>query len=68
MEIARLGHTMHVLAVAWMEHDSGVVTLGDNGIVSTWTRNVSITFPSFSSVSVLTISNRCRTSGSGQRS
>ncbi|KAI0078147.1 hypothetical protein K474DRAFT_1771230 [Panus rudis PR-1116 ss-1] len=39
LEIARLGHTMPVIAVAWMEHDSGVVTLGDNGIVSTWTRN-----------------------------
>ncbi|CAL1703375.1 unnamed protein product [Somion occarium] len=40
LEIARLGHTMSVLAVAWLDHDSGVVTLGDNGIVSTWTRNV----------------------------
>lgn len=40
MEIARLGHTMPVLAAAWMEHDSGVVTLGDNGIVSNWTRSV----------------------------
>lgn len=41
---------MSVLAVAWLDHDSGVVTLGDNGIVSTWTRNVCLAFlfPSFS--------------------
>jgi len=39
LEVAKLAHTMPVTAVAWMDHDSGVVTLGDNGIVSTWTRN-----------------------------
>ncbi|THH31541.1 hypothetical protein EUX98_g2657 [Antrodiella citrinella] len=38
-EIAKLGHNMQVIAVAWMDHDSGVITLGDNGILSTWTRN-----------------------------
>ncbi|TCD70598.1 hypothetical protein EIP91_002628 [Steccherinum ochraceum] len=38
-EIAKLGHNMQVIAVAWMEHDSGVYTLGDNGILSSWTRN-----------------------------
>lgn len=39
-EIAKLAHNMHITSVAWMDRDSGVVTLGDNGIVSTWTRSV----------------------------
>ncbi|KAH8100194.1 WD40-repeat-containing domain protein [Cristinia sonorae] len=38
-EIAKLGHTMQVIDVVWMEHDSGVITLGDNGLLSAWTRN-----------------------------
>ena len=40
-EIAKLAHNMQVISVAWMDRDSGVVTLGENGIVSTWTRSVS---------------------------
>ena len=32
---------MQITDVAWMDRDAGVVTLGDNGIVSTWTRSVS---------------------------
>ena len=39
-ETAKLAHNMPVVAVAWLDRDSGVVTLGDNGIVSTWTRSV----------------------------
>ncbi|KAI0792740.1 hypothetical protein C8Q75DRAFT_579545 [Abortiporus biennis] len=39
-EVAKLAHTMPVLAAAWLDHDAGVITLGDNGLVSTWTRNV----------------------------
>ncbi|KAI0763660.1 hypothetical protein BC629DRAFT_1596860 [Irpex lacteus] len=38
-ELAKLAHNMQVTAVAWMDRDAGVVTLGDNGIVSTWTRS-----------------------------
>lgn len=41
-ELAKLAHNMQVTAVAWMDRDAGVVTLGDNGIVSTWTRSVSV--------------------------
>ena len=37
-ELANLAHVMPVLTVVWMERDAGVITLGDNGIVSTWTR------------------------------
>ena len=47
VETAKLAHNMQVTAVAWMERDAGVVTLGDNGIVSTWTRSVRV-FMSFS--------------------
>ncbi|GJE88033.1 WD40-repeat-containing domain protein [Phanerochaete sordida] len=38
-EIAKLAHNMQIASVAWMDRDSGVVTLGENGIVSTWTRS-----------------------------
>ncbi|KAI0093788.1 hypothetical protein BDY19DRAFT_918959 [Irpex rosettiformis] len=38
-ELAKLAHNMQVTAVAWMERDAGVITLGINGIVSTWTRS-----------------------------
>ena len=69
---------MQVLAVAWMDHDSGVVTLGENGIVSTWTRNVSFPLPSPSGPSFFymislwlilsVIFRRLRTNGNGLRS
>ena len=32
---------MPLIDVAWMDRDAGVVTLGENGVVSTWTRSVS---------------------------
>ncbi|KAI0345067.1 hypothetical protein BDW22DRAFT_1370783 [Trametopsis cervina] len=38
-ELAKLAHNMQVTAVAWMDRDAGVITLGENGIVSTWTRS-----------------------------
>ncbi len=41
-EIAKLAHNMQVTAVSWMERDAGVVTMGENGIVSTWTRSVRV--------------------------
>ncbi|KAF8655859.1 hypothetical protein AX16_002942 [Volvariella volvacea WC 439] len=37
-EIARLSHNAQVVAVSWMENDTGVVSLGEDGIVSKWTR------------------------------
>ena len=40
-EVAKLAHNMQITDVAWMDRDAGVVTLGENGIVSTWTRSVS---------------------------
>ncbi len=39
-EIARLFHNAPVVAVAWMDGDAGVVSLGDDGIVSKWTKSV----------------------------
>lgn len=41
LEIANLSHNSPVLAVAWMEGDAGVVSLGEDGVVSKWTRTVS---------------------------
>ncbi|TFK69660.1 hypothetical protein BDN72DRAFT_840149 [Pluteus cervinus] len=38
-EIARLFHNAPVVAVAWMDGDAGVVSLGDDGIVSKWTKS-----------------------------
>lgn len=40
-EVAKLAHNMQIIDVAWMDRDAGIVTLGENGIVSTWTRSVS---------------------------
>ncbi|KAG6332308.1 hypothetical protein ID866_6780 [Astraeus odoratus] len=38
-EIARLAQNAPVLAVAWMTDDVGVVSLGQDGLISKWTRN-----------------------------
>ncbi|KAG5723954.1 hypothetical protein E4T56_gene9735 [Termitomyces sp. T112] len=38
-EIANLSHNSPVLAVAWMEGDAGVVSLGEDGLVSKWTKS-----------------------------
>lgn len=46
-EIARLSHNAPVVAVAWMEGDTGVVSLGDDGIVSKWTRTVCVAWIHF---------------------
>lgn len=40
-EIARLSHNSPVVTVSWMDGDTGVVSLGEDGIVSKWTRSVS---------------------------
>ncbi|KDQ59674.1 hypothetical protein JAAARDRAFT_175136 [Jaapia argillacea MUCL 33604] len=37
-EVAKLSHSTFVVDVAWMDGDAGVVSLGENGIVSKWTR------------------------------
>lgn len=41
VETARLAQNAPVLAVAWMIDDVGVVSLGQDGLISKWTRNVS---------------------------
>jgi len=41
LEVAKLAHVAPVVSVAWMDGDSGVVSLGDTGEVSKWTRVVS---------------------------
>ncbi|KAF8061660.1 WD40-repeat-containing domain protein [Lyophyllum atratum] len=38
-EIARLSHNSPVVAVSWMDGDTGVVSLGEDGLVSKWTRS-----------------------------
>ncbi|KAF5386987.1 hypothetical protein D9615_001964 [Tricholomella constricta] len=38
-EIARLSHNSLVVAVAWIDGDSGVVSLAEDGLVSKWTRS-----------------------------
>jgi WD40 repeat protein len=40
-EIAKLMHNCPVVSVLWMEGDSGIISLGEDGLVSKWTRNVS---------------------------
>lgn len=39
VETARLAQTAPVQAVAWMTDDAGVVSLGQDGVISKWTRN-----------------------------
>jgi len=42
VEVAKLAHVAPVVSVAWMEGDIGVVSLGETGEVSKWTRVVRI--------------------------
>ncbi|KAG6873364.1 hypothetical protein C0995_016473 [Termitomyces sp. Mi166 len=39
LEIANLSHNSPVLSVVWMEGDTGVVSLGEDGTISKWTRS-----------------------------
>ncbi|GLB35497.1 hypothetical protein LshimejAT787_0210620 [Lyophyllum shimeji] len=39
IEIARLAHNSLVVAVSWMDGDAGVVSLGEDGLVSKWTKS-----------------------------
>ncbi|EDR10889.1 uncharacterized protein LACBIDRAFT_293378 [Laccaria bicolor S238N-H82] len=38
-EIARLSHNAPIMATMWMDGDAGVITLGNDGMVSKWTRS-----------------------------
>ncbi|KAJ6620317.1 hypothetical protein B0H10DRAFT_2022290 [Mycena sp. CBHHK59/15] len=38
LEIARLAHNAPVIALAWLEGDAGVLSLGEDGVLSKWTR------------------------------
>ena len=40
-EMARLSHNARVTNVLWLENDAGVVSLGEDGMVSKWARTVS---------------------------
>ena len=39
-EIAKLMHNCPLVSVLWMDGDSGIISLGEDGLVSKWTRNV----------------------------
>ena len=39
-EIASLQHTSVIVSVLWMENDKGVITLCQDGRISTWSRSV----------------------------
>ena len=39
-EIASLQHTSPIVSVLWMENDKGVITLCQDGRISTWSRSV----------------------------
>ena len=39
-ELAKLAHVQNVVSVAWMENDSGVVSLGELGEINRWTKLV----------------------------
>jgi WD40 repeat protein len=41
IETARLAQNSAIASVAWMADDNAIITLGQDGVVSKWTRNVS---------------------------
>jgi hypothetical protein len=43
-ELAKLAHVQNVISVAWMENDSGVVSLGELGEINRWTKLVRTAF------------------------
>ena len=45
-ELAKLAHVQSVVSVAWMENDSGVVSLGELGEINRWTKLVRTPFSS----------------------
>lgn len=44
VETARLGQNAQIMAVAWMSDDMGVISLGQDGVISKWTRTVRLWF------------------------
>ena len=40
IELVKLAHVQNVISVAWMENDSGVVSLGELGDISLWKKMV----------------------------
>lgn len=44
VETAQLGQNAPIMAVAWMSDDMGVVSLGQDGVISKWTRTVRFRF------------------------
>lgn len=40
IEVARLSHNERVVNVFWTEGDTGIISLGDDGMISKWTRTV----------------------------
>lgn len=65
VEVAKLAHVSPVVSVAWMDGDSGVVTLGETGEVSKWTRVVCSLISSWGRV-ILNMGSREETSGTGR--
>lgn len=52
-EIARLSHNSPIIAVDWMEGDIGVISLGQDGLISKWSRSVSTTDSAMNSLYLL---------------
>lgn len=42
VETARLAQNSPISSVAWMTDDNGIITLGQDGMISKWTRNASV--------------------------
>lgn len=42
IETARLAQNSAISSVAWMTDDNAVIALGQDGIISKWTRNASV--------------------------
>lgn len=42
VETARLAQNSPISSVAWMPDDNGIITLGQDGMISKWTRNASV--------------------------
>ncbi|KAJ7460890.1 WD40-repeat-containing domain protein [Mycena galericulata] len=38
LEVARLSHNSQVIGIAWLDDDSAVMTLGEDGVLGKWTR------------------------------
>lgn len=43
--MARLSHNARVASVLWLEDDSGIISLGEDGMISRWSRTVRLLSP-----------------------